>query len=94
MRLRRQQEEIETFRICEAKGRELLARMEVLSHMGRPGRLDENNRKDLAACGAVIRDSRPLNSVMERDVVTNFHVRQILYIRRELIEALRNIHSK
>ena len=94
MHLRRQQEEIETFRICEAKGRELLARMEVLSHMGKPGRLDEDNRKDLAACGAVIRDSRPMNSVMERDVVTNYHVRQILYIRRELIEALQSIQSK
>ena len=94
MRLSRQQQEIETFRICEEKGRELLARMEVLSHMGKPGRLDDDNRKDLAACGAVIRDCRPLTSLMERDIVTNFHVRQILYIRRELIEALEKAEAK
>lgn len=89
MRLKRQQQEIENFKICEVKARELLARMEVLSHMGRPGRLDEENRRRLAACGADIRDMRPLDSVMERDVVTNYHIRQILRLRRELLEALR-----
>lgn len=88
MRLKRQQKELEAFRTCEAKGRELLARMEVLSHMGRPGRLNDENRQRLAACGAVIRDERPLDSVMERDVVTNYHIRQILTLRRELLEAL------
>ncbi len=88
MRLRRQKQELETFRICEEKGRELLARMEVLSHMGRPGRLDNENRRRLAACGADIRDQRPLDSVMERDVVTNYHIRQILKLRRELLDAL------
>lgn len=89
MRLRRQQQEIKNFKICEVKARELLARMEVLSHMGRPGRLDEENRRRLAACGADIQDMRPLDSVMERDVVTNYHIRQILRLRRELLEALR-----
>lgn len=88
MRLARQQQQIENFRICEEKARELLARMEVLSHMERPGRLNEENRRRLAACGACIRDNRPLDSVMERDVVTNYHIRQILTLRRELLEAL------
>lgn len=88
MRLSRQKAEIERFRICEGKARELLARMEVLSHMGRPGRLDDENRRRLAACGAEIRDERPLDSVLERDVVTNYHVRQILRLRRELLDAL------
>lgn len=89
LRLRRQKEEIEAFRVCEDKARELLARMEVLSHMGRPGRLNEENRRSLKACGADIRDMRPLDSVLERDVVTNYHVRQILKLRRELMEALK-----
>lgn len=88
MRLKRQQAQIEHFRVCEAKARELLARMEVLSHMERPGRLDDENRRRLAACGAQIQDHRPLDSVMERDVVTNYHIRQILRLRRELLEAL------
>ena len=89
LRLRRQQEELETFRLCENKARELVARMEVLSQMGRPGRLDGENRRRLLACGANIRDQRPLDSVLERDVVTNYHVRQILKLSRELLDALK-----
>ena len=62
--------------------------MEVLSRMDVPGRLNEENRRRLNACGANIRDERPLNSVLERDEVTNYHVAQILKLRRELLEAL------
>ena len=36
----------------------------------------------------MVRDPRPLDSVMELDVVTNFHVDKILSLRRELLEAL------
>lgn len=89
LRMARQKEELEIFRTCEGKLRELLARMEVLSRMGYPGRLNEENRKSLIACGADIRDERPLDSVLERDVVTNYHVRQILRLRRELLEVLK-----
>ena len=89
LRLRRQREELEMFRLCENKARELVARMEVLSQMGRPGRLDAENRRRLEACGAHIRDQRPLDSVLERDVVTNYHVRQILRLRRELLDSLK-----
>ena len=87
-RLKWQRREIESFQICEQKARELLARMEILSHMGHPGRLDEENRRRLRASGANILDERPLDSVLERDVVMNYHVRQILKLRRELLEAL------
>lgn len=89
LRLRHQRQEMETFRACEQKAREMLARMTVLSCMERPGRLNEENRRRLNACGANIRDPRPLDSVQERDVVTNYHVRQILKLRRELLEALK-----
>lgn len=81
--------QLETFRLCEGKARELVARMTVLSQMGRPGRLNEENRRRLEKSGAAIRDTRPLDSVQERDVVTNYHVKQILRLRRELLEALR-----
>lgn len=89
MRLRRQQEQIEAFRLCEGKSRELLARLEVLSRMSRPGRLNDENRRRLIACGADIRDARPLDSVLERDVVTNYHIEQILRLRRELLDILK-----
>ena len=42
----------------------------------------------LAACGARVEDARALDSVMEKDVVTNFHVAQILTLRHELLETL------
>ena len=86
---RRQKHKLEQFHICEAKARVLLARMEVLSRMGIPGRLNEDNRKRLEASGAKIRDNRPLDAVTERDVVTNYHVDQILTLRRELLDILR-----
>jgi uncharacterized membrane protein YgaE (UPF0421/DUF939 family) len=89
LRLRRQKEQLMIYQLREKKARELLARMEVLSHMGRPGRLNDENRRRLIACGANIRDTRPLDSVLERDVVTNYHIRQILRLRQELLEALK-----
>lgn len=89
LKLGRQQRKLEQFRICEGKARELIARMEVLSRMERPGRLSEENRRRLKACGAMIRDQRPLDSVMERDVVTNYHVHQILSLRQDLLAALK-----
>lgn len=84
---KRQKHKLEQFHICEVKARVLLARLEVLSRMGIPGRLNDENRKRLESCGANIMDMRPLDSVTERDVVTNYHVSQILTLRRELLDT-------
>ena len=88
LRLRRQKEELEKFRICERKGREMIARMEVLHNVDRPGALTEENRKLLMECGASIKDTRVADLSNEKDVVTNYHVRQILMIRNEWIAVL------
>ena len=88
MRLRRQQEELEQFRLCEGKARELLARMEVLSRMGKPGRLNDENRLRLKNLGADIRDTRHYKNPQERDMVTNYHIRQILTLRQDLLDIL------
>lgn len=88
LRKRSRSRELENFRTYEGKARELLARMEVLSYMEYPGRLDDENREKLTACGACIRDERPLENVSERDVVTNYHIRQILRLRQELLDVL------
>lgn len=90
-RLSRRKQELEQFRSCEGMARELLARMEVLSRMGRPGRLNDENRQRLKSCGAQIRDVRVLKNPQERDVVTNYHVRQILFLRAELLEAMQGL---
>jgi hypothetical protein len=89
LRLRRQKEQLEQFRICEGKARELVARLEVLSRMEQPGRLNEENRQALTDLGAVVSELPDAGELQEKDVVTNYHIRQILAIRRELLAALR-----
>lgn len=88
MQLKRQQEDIHCFESCERKARELLARMEILSHMGTPGRLTEENRQALIDCGAQIKDHRILIEPTERDIVVNYHIKQILRLRKDLTEEL------
>ncbi len=88
LRRRSQKRQLETFRICEGKARELLARMLILSRMDRPGRLNRANLRRLRDCGAVIGDKRPLKNPGERDIVINYHVAQLLNLREELLEAL------
>lgn len=88
MQMRRQQEDIRSFEVCEKDARELLARMEILSHIGDPGRLSGENRRALTECGAVIKDTRPLIDPTEREIVVNYHVRQILRVRKDLTNEL------
>ena len=88
MQLKRQQEDIQSFEVCEGKAKELLARMEILSRMDTPGRLTAENRQALIDCGAAIRDDRSLTEPTERDIVVNYHIRQILRLRKELMTEL------
>lgn len=88
LHMRRRKRELTRYKACERKARELVSHLEVLSQLDRPGRLSEDNRRRLAACGARVEDARALDSVMEKDVVTNFHVAQILTLRHELLETL------
>ena len=85
---RRQIRQMDQFRSCDRMAQELVSHMEVLGKMEHPGRLNVENRRRLTACGADIRDKRSLDSVMEQDVVTNYHVDKILDLRRELLKAL------
>ena len=86
--LGRQKRELARFRSCDRMAKELVCHMEALCLLERPGRLTEENRRRLAAAGAEIRDGRPLDSVMELDVVTNYHVGQLLTLRQELLQEL------
>lgn len=80
--------QLNAFRICEGKARQLVAQMEVLRRMEVPGRLNDENRKRLEECGAVIRDTRHIDILQEEDIVTNYHVAQILMLRKELTNVL------
>lgn len=81
---------------CEGKSRQLLAQMEVLSRMQAPGRLNEKNRKKLAACGIKAADGgkKKKTPATECDVITNYHVEQILKLRQELIEELTMLYAE
>lgn len=93
-RLNRQRQELEAFRICEGKARKLLAHMEVLCRMEQPGRLSEENRCRLSECGTCIVDERMLEDVSCADIVTNYHVGQILILREELLAALKSMNGE
>lgn len=88
LRLRRQRKELNNFKIFEQKARVLVAQMEVLSHMPSPGRLNADNRLLLAESGANIQDNREIDNITEQDIITNYHVSQILKFRRELMDIL------
>ena len=87
--LRRNRKKLEAFLIYEGKARQLVAEMEVLCRMKYPGRLNDENRKRLSECGADIRDWRKIDTVQESDIVTNYHVGQLLTLRQELIDVLK-----
>ena len=88
LKLKRQKQELEVFRLCERKAKVLLARIGVLSNIPQPGRLSEENRTLLISCGANIPQIQSGDKQTELDIVTNYHVKQILQIRQELLSAL------
>ena len=88
LRLHRQKTELTHFRICEQKARELVAQMEVLHAMGTPGNLSADNRQVLLAYGAKIDCKENINPTLEADIITNYHVTNILVLRKELLDAL------
>ena len=86
---RRQSRKLAQLRQCGIYARQLVTHMEVLCHREAPGILNEENRQQLAACGANIRDGRKLELFTEADIIANFHVAQILRLRGELLEVLK-----
>ena len=89
MRPSRQRRELDAFRTYEGKARQLVAHMEVLCRMEHLGKLNDESRRRLKDCGANITDRRELVDWTDRDVVTNYHVEQILNLRRELLELMK-----
>ena len=89
-RLRRQKKELYAFQNFENKAKILVAQLECLSLMPSPGRLSAENKKRLEECGALICDMRSIDTMNEIDIVTNYHVCEILSLRRELLKILEN----
>ena len=94
LRTRKNRKNLESFQILEGKARQLVAQMEVLSHMKTPGMLSEENRKRLTDAGAAIKTeikTSETDNIEEIDIVTNYHVAQLLKLREELIEVLKKV---
>lgn len=88
-RRKKQRNDLSSFLDCEEKARQLVIHLEILSELPFPGVLNPYNRERLERNGAKIKDQRVLSDPSELDIVTNFHVSQVLNLRRELINALR-----
>lgn len=89
-RRKSQKNDLSSFLDCEEKARQLVMHLELLSELSFPGVLNPYNRERLERNGAKIKDPRVLSDPTELDIVTNFHVSQVLNLRRELINALKD----
>lgn len=88
-RRKKQRNDLTSLLDCEKKARQLVIHLEILSDLPFPGVLNLYNRERLERNGAKIKDQRIPAEPTELDVVTNFHVSQVLNLRRELINKLK-----
>lgn len=86
---KKQRHDLDSLWGCEEKARQLVHHLEILSALPFPGVLNLYNRERLEKNGAKIKDPRIPTEPTELDVVTNYHVNQVLNLRRELINTLR-----
>lgn len=87
--LKKQKNDLSSFLDCEEKARQLVVHLEILSSLSFPGVLSPYNKERLERNGAKIKDQRIPAEPTELDIVTNYHVSQVLVLRRELLNALR-----
>ena len=86
---RRQREELNRLRHCDAMARNLVVELTALSRLPWPGRLSGEIKQRLANSGAVVRDARIPTDPNPVDIVTNYHVDRVLALRRKLRESLK-----
>lgn len=84
----RQKEKLKLFRMCEGRARRLVSHLEVLCAMDVPGQLNDENLAKLRADGADIAEQPELSEWTDKDTITNYHVAQILALRKELLEMM------
>jgi len=84
----RQKEKLKLFRMCEGRARRLVSHLEVLCAMDRPGQLNDKNLAKLRAEGANIVEQPELTEWTDKDTITNYHVEQILALRKEVLSII------
>ena len=84
----RQKEKLKLFRMCEGRARRLVSHLEVLCAMDTPGQLNDENLAALRADGANIVEQPDLTEWTDKDTITNYHVAEILSLRKELLSII------
>lgn len=84
LRRKRQKREIQRLTTCEDTAQALLVELEALCAMPSVGRLNRENRQALLALGAKVSREEPGASETTEDVVSNYHVSQVLRLRQKL----------
>lgn len=84
----RQKEKIQLFRLCEERARRLVSHLEVLCAMDTLGQLNDENLAKLRSGGADIAEQPELEAWTDKDIITNYHVVQILALRNELLSII------
>lgn len=84
----RQKEKLKLFRMCEGRARRLVSHLEVLCAMEVPGQLNDENLAELRKGGANIAEQPELSEWTDKDTITNYHVAQILTLRKELLSIM------
>ena len=84
----RQKEKLKLFRMCEGRARRLVSHLEVLCAMEVPGQLNDENLAELRKGGANIAEQPDLTEWTDKDTITNYHVAQILTLRKELLSII------
>ena len=73
---------------CDVAAKHLVTELEALALIETPGRLTEENRRRLEACGVTVGDRRTAEEGDRMDAVTNYHVEQVLAHRRAIRDQL------
>lgn len=83
LRRKRQKREIQRLSTCEDTAQALMVELAALCSMPAVGRLNPENRQALLALGAKVSRETPAGETTE-DVVSNYHVSQVLRLRQKL----------
>ena len=88
LHLRRQKKDLELFHICDENAKLLLSHIEILHDLGKPGGLDTENQECMKDKGFSVADPGEFSAECQRDILTNYHVKQLLKIHDILIKSM------
>ncbi len=89
MKLQGNYGELARFERCEEKAQQLISHMVVLCEMKELGRVDPQTGRLLQDCGIFVAQVPENEPLSRADVVTNYHITELLRLRTELLEILR-----